>query len=36
MEWHVALMLAIVGFPIACGIGIGIIMIILRLVMGEY
>ena len=32
MEWYIALMLTIIGFPIACGIGIGIILIIIKYV----
>jgi len=35
MEWYVALMIAIIGFPIACGIAIGIFLIVLRMVVGE-
>ena len=30
MDWALAILLAIIGFPIACAIGIGLILIILK------
>ena len=32
MDWALALLIAIVGFPIACAIGIIMILIVLRII----
>jgi hypothetical protein len=31
MEWTTMLLLAIIGFPIACAVGISIVLIVLKL-----